>query len=236
MDIKGILFDKDGVLVDFDKTWAPALKVIARQLANGDRAMEQSYLMKAGYDPSQDIFLPGSIWAAGNTQDLVTAWLPEGSAQEREEMAAQVDGYCAKCDPVPLLPLDELQSIFGSLKARGFQLAIATNDVEISARNTMTRFGIAEQFDLIMGYDSVERPKPAADPVLKFADLCGVEAIELAMVGDNLHDAEMARAAGAGVAIGVLSGNSTRSELNGHVDHIVKNVAEVEALLMSLAQ
>lgn len=235
MTIQGILFDKDGVLVDFDKTWAPALKVVARDIADGDRAAEAHYLELAGYDATLDLFVPGSIWAAGNTMDLVTAWLPDGDGDERQAMAARVDGYCAQCTAVPLFPTDQLRAIFDGLKSAGFRLGIATNDGETSARNTVQKFGIADQFDLVMGYDSVVNPKPAADPVLKFAGHCQLQAGQLAMVGDNLHDAEMARAAGAGLAIGVLSGNATHKELSGNVDHILNNIAEVEGLLASLA-
>ncbi len=235
MTIKGILFDKDGVFVDFDKTWAPAMKVVAKDLAGGDAALEAQYLNVAGYDPASDLFIPGSIWAAGNTMDLVAAWLPDGDDGERRAMAARVDGYCARCEPVPLFPPEQLQSIFSSLNRRGYHLGIATNDVEISAQHTAAKFGIADMFAVIMGYDSIANPKPAADPVHRFAGLIGVGAGELAMVGDNLHDAEMARAAGAGLAIGVLSGNATRHELSDHVDHILNDITEVEALLASLA-
>lgn len=234
--IKGILFDKDGVFVDFDKTWAPALKVVAREIAAGDAALAAHYLAVAGYDPEADAFMPGSIWAAGNTIDLVAAWLPQGDAATRAQMATRVDGYCAQCEPVPVLPVDQLQDVFGGLRAAGFQLAVATNDSSISARRTVDRFGLIEHFDLVMGYDSVANPKPAADPILKFASEHGHSVDQLAMVGDNLHDAEMARAAGARLAIGVLSGNATRKELTGQVDHILNDITEVEGLLASLTQ
>jgi len=232
--IKGILFDKDGVFVDFDKTWAPALKVVAGEIAGGDAALATRYLALAGYDRDADMFVPGSIWAAGNTIDLVEVWLPDGDAAARAEMAQRVDGYCAQCEPVPVLPIDRLQEVFGGLRTAGYRLAVATNDSSISARRTVERFGLIEHFDLVMGYDSVANPKPAADPILKFAADHGLGAEELAMVGDNLHDAEMARAAGARLAIGVLSGNATRKELTGQVDHILNDITEVEGLLASL--
>ena len=234
MRIKGILFDKDGVFVDFDRTWAPALKVIARDLSDGDRSKEDHLLQVAGYDHALDVFLPGSVWAAGNTSDLVAAWLPDGDAAARQAMAEKVDGYCATCEPHPLLPTAQLQNIFGALKSTGYFLGVATNDVEASAHKTVVQFGLADHFDLVLGYNSVVNPKPAADPALKFAYEMGIAAGELAMVGDNLHDAEMARAAGAGLAIGVLSGNATEKELNGHVDHILNDISELDGLLRSL--
>lgn len=231
MHIKGILFDKDGVFVDFDKTWAPAMKVVARNMADGDAALEAHYLAVAGYDPAADVFLPGSIWAAGNTIDLVTAWLPDGDAAARAEMAAKIDGYCAQFEPVPVLPLEQIQSVFRVLRSEGYKMGVATNDSTASAHRTVDMFGLAEYFDLVMGYDSVDNPKPAPDPVLKFAGEHGLSVDELAMVGDNLHDAEMARAAGTRLAIGVLSGNATLKELTGQVDHIIKDISDLKGLM-----
>ncbi len=234
--IKGILFDKDGVIVDFDRTWAPALKAIARQLADGDAAREAEYLRVAGYDAGADAFAAGSIWAAGNTRDLVQVWLPQGSDSERAAMAHHVDSYCASCEAVPLLPIAELQQIFAALKGRGLALGIATNDSEASAKHTMGLFGLLDALDLVMGYDTVSAPKPAADPMLLFASHTGHGVSSLAMVGDNLHDADMARAAGAGLAIGVLSGNSSHEELAPLVDHTIDSIADLEALVDTLCR
>ncbi len=233
MAIRGILFDKDGVIVDFDKTWAPALKVIARDLARGDLGLEAHYLEVAGYDSDADVFVSGSIWAAGNTIDLVAAWLPDGTQADRQAMAERVDGYCATCTPEPIFPVAQLSEIFGTLAAAGYRLGVATNDSEASARATVGKFGLADHFDLVMGYNSVANPKPAADPVHMFADHCGIPVHELAMVGDNCHDAEMARVAGTGLAIGVLSGNGTREDLAGLTDYILNDISELSALLIS---
>ena len=38
--IAGVLFDKDGVFVDFEKTWTPVLKAIAADAAQGEKALE----------------------------------------------------------------------------------------------------------------------------------------------------------------------------------------------------
>ena len=232
--ISAVLFDKDGVLVDFDRTWAPALKVIAAELANGDAARRVELLEVAGYDAVADVFLPGSVWAAGNTSDLVEVWLPDGSAAQRAEMAGRIEAYCLTCDAVPLFPPEDLRAMFQALRDRGYRLGIATNDMEASARKTVDVFGLGDHLELVMGYDSVENPKPAPDPVHRFAGYLGVDVSAVAMVGDNLHDAEMARAAGAGLAIGVLSGNASRQQLSGHVDHVLDDISMLEALLESL--
>ena len=54
---------------------------------------------------------------------------------------------------------------------------------------------------------------------------------QVLMVGDNRHDLEMGRAAGAGGVIGVLTGTGTAETLALHADRIIESVAELPALL-----
>jgi phosphoglycolate phosphatase len=53
------------------------------------------------------------------------------------------------------------------------------------------------------------------------------------MVGDNRHDLEMARAAGAGLAVGVLSGTGSRKTLGGLADVILESVADLPAYIQA---
>jgi phosphoglycolate phosphatase len=89
-------------------------------------------------------------------------------------------------------------------------------------------------FDLVLGYDSVANPKPAGDPVLAFAGHAGFEPHRVMMVGDNAHDMQCGRAGGAGVCVGVLSGNSTREQLAPLADHVIDDISHLQRLLASL--
>jgi phosphoglycolate phosphatase len=53
------------------------------------------------------------------------------------------------------------------------------------------------------------------------------------MVGDNRHDLEMARAGGAGLAIGVLSGTGTLETLAPIADVVLDSVADLPGFLAS---
>jgi phosphoglycolate phosphatase len=55
----------------------------------------------------------------------------------------------------------------------------------------------------------------------------------VAVVGDSLHDLHMARAAGAGLAVGVLTGPATRTDLEDHADVVMGSIAELPAWLAS---
>jgi phosphoglycolate phosphatase len=235
MTIRGILFDKDGTLIDFPSTWTPVLKALSLEFAKGDRARAGDLMETAGYDPDSGIFKPGSIWAAGNTLDLVTAWLPEAPDSERADVARWVDDYCEDIVPDTAVPVTDLVQFFGGLRQAGLALGVATNDVTRSALATMQRFGVADLLVAVLGYDSVARPKPAADMVLAFCAQAAIEPGNVAVVGDNLHDLVMARAAGAALAIGVLTGNGTREDLSAYADHVIDSIEDLPRLLQTLA-
>ena len=44
-EIKGILFDKDGTLVDFQKTWYALADLMALHAADGDRARADALMV-----------------------------------------------------------------------------------------------------------------------------------------------------------------------------------------------
>jgi phosphoglycolate phosphatase len=64
-----------------------------------------------------------------------------------------------------------------------------------------------------------------------FATALDIAPGEVAMVGDNAHDIETARAGGAGLAIGVLTGNSAAEHLEDIADHVVASIADLPRLL-----
>lgn len=231
--IRGILFDKDGVFVDFERTWTPVLKAVAHELSGGEKGARDQLLHVAGLDPSSDQFLPGSIWAAGHADDLVEAWLPLLSGFSRAQLFDRVGAHCVNAAPHPVLAHDVQRDIFLALKARGLKLGVATNDMAASARATVAAFELDEVFDLVLGYDSVISPKPAGDPLTVFAEHAGLEPGAVMMVGDNAHDMHCGRSGGAGLCVGVLSGNSTHAELSALADHVIGDISDLLPLLAS---
>ena len=127
------------------------------------------------------------------------------------------------------MAVDALSETLKALKAAGFVLGIATNDSEAGARATAAALGISELFSGFVGFDTAARAKPYADPLLHFAAEIGVTPEQVAMVGDNPHDMECARAANAGLAVGVLTGNSPREVLEPLADIVLHSIADLPA-------
>ncbi|MCO6048279.1 HAD family hydrolase [Mesorhizobium sp. RP14(2022)] len=229
--IKAVLFDKDGTLIDFQKTWFAVGDAMALAAANGDRAEADRLLEQGGYDFTAARFKPDSVFAAGTNAEIVALWYPELSDAEQAERAKAYDAFTAVEGAKRAVPLPGLEAAIRALHARGLRLGVATNDSEEGARLTLEALGLSPFFDAAYGYDSVPNPKPAPDPLYAFAKVVGCEPQEIAMVGDNNHDLVMAKAGGAGLAVGVLSGTGTREILSPLADVILDSVAELPDLL-----
>lgn len=229
--IKGILFDKDGTLVDFNATWLAVADLMAMDAAGGDRQKADKLLDVAGYDFEAKRFKADSIFAAGTNRDVVELWFPRLSNDEQTDALHHFNDITAVQGSQMAVALPGMAKALGALHAKPYRLGVATNDSTAGCEKTLLALGVAQLFDAAYGYDAVANPKPAPDTILAFCDLTGLKPSEVAMVGDNRHDLEMARAGGCGLAVGVLSGTGTRETLSPLADVIVDSVVDLPDLL-----
>lgn len=229
--IKGILFDKDGTLFDFHRTWVPILEGGALLAARGDQRLVPQLMEACGYSAASGRAVAGGVLAAGDTPELAALWasiLPDWPAGELIQM---LDRFFTAEGPLRAVPVTDLPVLFTRLRASGFTLGLATNDNQASAAATLVNFGLADLFAFHCGYDSGHGSKPAPGMMHAFCAQVGLEPREMAMVGDNFHDLEMARRAGAGLKIGVLTGTSLYADLAPHADIVLDSIADLPAFL-----
>lgn len=236
MAIRGVLFDKDGTLIDVNGTWVPVYRHILMTLFQVDEAGAEALMEKVGFDPETGRFLPGSILAAGTTAQLVEAWWPAATLAERRNYTRMLDHDFTPIVREALKPLLPLVPVFEALKAQGLRLGVATNDSQGSARHHMEQLGVLAFFDEIVAADTVAVPKPSGDMIRHFARITGLQPSEIAMVGDNGHDMEEAHNGGAGLAVAVLSGNAGPEDISHLADYTIASVAELPALLRVLSE
>ena len=233
MDLAGILFDKDGTLVDFDATWGGAAHHVMQQMSGGDPAVYGRIAAAMHYLPETRRFRPTSPMIAGSTADYAALWAEILGRPADPILFAELDRRFSAAALDTMLPLGDPASVFAVLRERGFRLGIATNDAEASARTQCGRLGLEPLLAFIAGYDSGHGGKPDPGMVLGFARHIGAQPREIALVGDSVHDLEAARAAGS-VAVAVLSGPAKRAALEPHADHVIDTIADLPALLTRL--
>lgn len=228
--IAGILFDKDGTLLDFDASWGPVNRKVAKMAADGDAALADRLLEACGMDPVTGDIVPDSLFASGNTIEIAEGMIEAGSPLTLDVLVPQIDDCFADAAQLSV-PVTELAPLFSRLHGKGLRLGIASSDNERSIRVAAERFGILPYVDFVAGYDSGHGKKPEAGMVLGFCAATGLAPSEVAVVGDNNHDLHMGHNAGAGLKIGVLSGTGSRETLALHSDLVLADITELEAAI-----
>lgn len=117
------------------------------------------------------------------------------------------------------------------LKARGHPVGIVTSKLRQSAERTLAHVGLAPYVDVVVGADSVTRPKPDPEPVLHALGRLGRRPAEALFVGDSPHDVAAGNAAGA-VTAAALWGACTRACLVPAAPrHWLQSIGEVPGLV-----
>ncbi|OLP45700.1 HAD family hydrolase [Rhizobium oryziradicis] len=229
-DIRGILFDKDGTLLDYDASWEPVNRQLALLAARGDAPLARSLLLACGMDPDTGVVVADSLLAAGNSRQIAQGLVDAGATYDVADLTIELDRIFADAADCSV-PVTDLAQLFAQLKQKGLKLGIASSDNERSIRAIVQRFGLTDHVDFIAGYDSGHGCKPEPGMVHGFCAATGLSAQQVAVVGDNNHDLHMGRNAGAGLAIAVLTGTGSRETLTANSDFCLNNITELDTVL-----
>ena len=230
--IRAILFDKDGTLLDYHATWMPANHAVARHYANGDDALYLTLMEAGGWQRESDRIAAGSPMAAASLHEIAALFQLHALYLRdiaTETLAEEMDRlFIAHSAPSPVC---DLGALFTRLQAKGLRLGVATADSEAGAKATLAAFDVLPRCDYVVGYDSGFGCKPGPGMVHGFCERLGISPSEVMVVGDNSHDLEMARAACAGLSVGVLTGTSKEAELAPLADWILPDIEGIEPRL-----
>jgi phosphoglycolate phosphatase len=228
--IAGILFDKDGTLLDYVKSWVPVNYEVASIAADGDQDLARRLLVAGGMDPDTGHVMPDSLLAAGNTVEIAAGMVGAGAPYTVEALTAKLDGLFSNSAEYAV-PVTDLATFFARLHAKGYRLGVASSDNERSIRETAKRFGFDGYLHYVAGYDSGYGTKPQPGMVHGFCAATGLEPHQVAVVGDNNHDLHMGRNAGVGLTVAVLTGTGSPQSLAAASDHCLKDITELETVL-----
>ena len=104
---------------------------------------------------------------------------------------------------------------------------VLTTDDREPTLASLEAVGVDALVDGVVAADDGVPTKPDPAAVRELATRFGLEPRSIAVVGDTPADLQMARGAGARLAIGVLSGLGTRETLEPFADVLLASVAEV---------
>jgi phosphoglycolate phosphatase len=227
--IRGILFDKDGTVIDYWRTWVPINRQVALFAAGGDAQLAGELLRLGGHDPDTDRITAGTVLAAGSVDDIAGAFAAHLGARTPPDLAAGVETIFRQGGALHSALIEGARDTIAELRRRGFRVGLATNDSMGGLEASLAQHDILDLFEFTVGCDSGYGAKPDPRMVWGFCKAVGVDRKEVAVVGDAVHDLAMGRAAGAGLNVGVLSGTSDRVDLEDFADLILPSIVDLPA-------
>lgn len=237
LSARAMVFDKDGVLLDFNHYWTHMTQLRIQYLYLLSNLPEIPGIAEAlglpdGVDPEGPLVMAGqaesSVIAASRLYSLGLSWVKARDIAREAFRLAEAEASYADL----VLPTPRIQELFKTLVEKGWKIGIATTDTVKNAQSQLEYLGLASYVTAVLGADSVENGKPHPEMLWEACRQLGVPVSETVMVGDGPHDLAMGRNAGAVATIGVLSGVGTPESLE-NADLIVDCAGKLIDYLVS---
>ena len=225
MNIRGVIFDKDGTLFDFQSTWGIWTAQVLARIAGSDEALLQQLAEALGYDTQTRRVQPGSVIVAATPMDIAAVVKDCIPALSQTQIC---DWLNEEAKTAPQVLITDLHRLTAELRRINLGLCVMTNDAEAPARTHLASVQASGLFDFVIGSDSGFGAKPQAAPLLALADKMEIPAAACVMVGDSTHDLRAGRAAGMR-AVAVLTGLAEADELAPLADAVLPDVSHLPA-------
>ena len=112
-------------------------------------------------------------------------------------------------------PFDGMVELVKELKAKGYKTAVTTSRMAPSTLAGLRKFGLVEDFDVIVTADDTTKHKPDPEPVLITLEKLGVKPEEALMIGDSMFDIKCAHNAGVEAVLVGWAEAVSEEDLNG---------------------
>lgn len=180
MEIKGIIFDLDGVLTDTAEFHYQGWKRLADEEGVPFNREDNEALRGVSRRESLNLMLKGRPIS----EEQAEAWMERKNNYYRQLLA--------KMTPDDILPGS--QKLLKDLRAAGIKTAVAS--ASKNARDVLGNIGLMEAVDVICDGYSVDAPKPAPDLFLHAAEQLGLPPQACVVVEDAEAGVEAALAGG----------------------------------------
>lgn len=222
-EIRAVLFDLDGTLVDSAPDLATAVNALLAELGRPSVSLDEvRSWVGNGADRLLERALSGSLDGSVPDTELDTA---------RPRFLYHYERLL--CVDSVLYP--GVANGLRALHAAGLPLGCVTNKPSRFTRPLLERLDIADCFGAVVGGDDAPRKKPDPAPLLMATEQLGVDPRHCLMVGDSEHDIAAARAAGCPVIAVPYGYNHGRDIREAHPDAVIVSLAELPLLLREAA-
>ena len=228
--VKAILFDLDGTLVDLEPRYVDAIRNSIAEVA-GDLPEEELHyaisILLGVLGQKGFLLIPRTIWKCARKglklsifKSIKFLFVTKGHYEQSRHTWILLEGASETI----------------KYATSNFKTAIVTSAFEDEISQAMASIPQLKEFDVIVSWKDVKKPKPDKEPVLKASQLLGVPPDKCVMIGDLPSDILAAKSAGSvSVAYSGVFSDYTLPHLQKHnPDYIVKDQRELQNYLKEL--
>ncbi|HUL29762.1 MAG TPA: HAD family hydrolase [Thermodesulfobacteriota bacterium] len=190
--IRGVIFDIDGTLIDSFSAFTSVFN---------------EGILQFNLQPVSQLFLVQFLRKGANFGDLLRRILPLQTDESLiERCKGEILEHFLKIEATAVKPFPGINELFDHLKARGVKIGIATGRTSMPEQewDRFKRFGLEKFVDSIVTAREVANRKPAPDAIVECAKRMGIPVEKCLVVGDTEDDVVAARRAG-GIPVAILA-------------------------------
>ena len=175
-ELKAVLFDLDGVIIDSFEAWFNVFNHVRRNYK----------LKEAGKEEFKK-----NIWGT-SAQENAKKYFKNASVKEVGDAYKRLMlKYIHKTELLP-----DVKKVLEAIKKKNIKLGLVTNSFNSITSKILKHHKIKNYFDAIVTADDVEKLKPYPDPVIKLCEKLNVMPDETILVGDTKNDYKAGKGAG----------------------------------------
>jgi len=182
MNIKAVLFDCDGTVIDTNNLVMNAWQKIAEMLEPGKKFKREEISRFFGQTLEDTTLI---LAKEMNIQHIDLKEASRNYWEYHKSHHNEIDGV-----------FPGVLDILKELKGRGIKMGIVTSGENSNCAKELEECGVSEYFDIIVGSDDTDIHKPEPEPALICCRAFGVDPSEVIMVGDSKHDIACGNKAG----------------------------------------
>ena len=204
-EVKAILFDKDGTLMNIDNMWVEPTEMVIRNILKQHIKQDSPITIEQMLELLgivQGEIVPNSVIASGTVEDMldeIGKYFPIDKKALYDVVLEDFRQYLL-AHPDMIIPIGDVAFLISELKNKGIQVGVVTNDSYIPTKTIFEILNIWHLFDFVATPDEYPA-KPAADSLIGASEHLAVPLHEIFYVGDSYLDMAYAKHCGGGIAV-----------------------------------